>query len=140
MLPGTNVSLGNPYVIFYPSQQQDLPTNACLTQVASETNGLQLCHRWAGTILVAKYSDIPFGDMIPCIMNDIPIILHHIAQSNPLQSDMVRLADNIHNQKWLLIICVLKVLGYSIYKSIIHDPPVGEMRSFFHNRVIIHLC
>ena len=84
-LPGTSRPLGNPYVIFFQPIQADLPINQCLRAASLNMGVTSGQIPWRGNILVAKYSDFPFGDMISCANNDLPIIIRHISIYSPTE-------------------------------------------------------
>lgn len=100
-LPRSSVALGNPYVIFFQPTQRDLPLNAPIDALiaalpptptsrnypsfstTSSSSQQPQNAPWRGNVLVAKYADVPFGEMIPCGMNDLPIIARHLQYREP---------------------------------------------------------
>ena len=119
-LPRSSVTLGNPYVVFFQPTQRDLPLNGPITSLiaaaaardppnAWQTNGSRI-QPWCGNVLVAKYADVPFGEMIPCGMNDLPIISRYLQCHEPSgnELDVSKLdwlgwySDSIISDIWLL--------------------------------------
>jgi len=97
-LPRLSVALGNPYVVFFQPTQKDLPLNAPIMSLitaaaardppsALPTNVSHI-HLWRGNVLVAKYADVPFGEMISCGINDLPIISSHLRCHEPSENEL----------------------------------------------------
>ena len=97
-LPRLSVALGNPYVVFFQPTQKDLPLNAPIMSLitaaaardppnALPTNVSHI-RPWRGNVLVAKYADVPFGEMISCGMNDLPIISSHLRCHEPSGNEL----------------------------------------------------
>lgn len=38
--------------------------------------------------MAAKYRDVPFGEMMDCAVNDLPIICRHFASREPLDNEL----------------------------------------------------
>jgi len=97
-LPRLSVALGNPYVVFFQPTQKDLPLNApimsLITAAAARDppnalpTGVSHIHPWRGNVLVAKYADVPFGEMISCGLNDLPIISSHLRCHAPAENEL----------------------------------------------------
>ncbi|KAF8314771.1 hypothetical protein DL93DRAFT_2097151 [Clavulina sp. PMI_390] len=103
-VPQSSVQLGNPYVVFFQPAQRDLPPNLSVQAIMRSSplassgnrapilsmNNLsstgEIC--WRGNVLVAKYADAPFGEMIACGLNDLPIISRHFLTREPTGNDL----------------------------------------------------
>lgn len=99
-LPLSVVALGNPYVVFFQPTQNDLPLNgpieALVQSISASDAKTRSCQAslsstrrpWRGNVLVAKYADAPFGEMIPCGMNDVAIISRHFLCREPVGNEL----------------------------------------------------
>lgn len=101
-IPRSNVMLSNPYVVFFQPSQRDLPLNSPIVSLLQTFPPSPTLHRsvqesestnrerrlWRGNVLVAKYADVPFGEMISCGMNDLPIISRHFLYREPVGNDL----------------------------------------------------
>lgn len=107
-LPRSSVALSNPYVIFFQPSQKDLPPNRPIEALVQSLSARDSPNNrpsrslarqpWRGNVLVAKYADVPFGEMISCGMNDLPIISRHFQFREPAgnELDVCTLAVSLH--------------------------------------------
>lgn len=91
-LPQSSVGLGNPYVVFFQPTQKDLPINrpieALVRSVSTPNRNVSTLQPWRGNVLVAKYADAPFGEMVSCSLNDLPIISTHFLCREPSGNEL----------------------------------------------------
>jgi hypothetical protein len=89
-LPGMKQDLANPYLVFYPvpgpCARSKYTSNAVVASIL-ESNRVGNIN-WKGNILVARYADMPFGEMIDCTLRELPIIYKYLCNNAPQQTQV----------------------------------------------------
>ncbi|KDQ64993.1 hypothetical protein JAAARDRAFT_28657 [Jaapia argillacea MUCL 33604] len=78
-LDGMNKKFSNPYIIFYPVLSRDgmpFPINKCVREIQG-SRFREECG-WRGNIVVAKYQESSFTNMIDASMADFPIVKNYL--------------------------------------------------------------
>jgi len=73
-----------PYVVFFPilsSSGGPFPTNVNVREI--QGRGFRENQAWRGDIIVAKYSDHPFGAVINLAMSDYPLLKNWFLTHGP---------------------------------------------------------
>ncbi|KAI9061806.1 hypothetical protein FKP32DRAFT_1531461, partial [Trametes sanguinea] len=73
-----------PYILFYPLISRDgmpFPVNSCIRAMQGKTFDKQ--NAWEGDIIIAKYSDLQYSEMIDASMADFPIIKNYLLTHRP---------------------------------------------------------
>ncbi|KAI9069208.1 hypothetical protein FKP32DRAFT_1608332 [Trametes sanguinea] len=82
-----------PYVLFYPLLSRDgmpFPVNGCIQAMQGEWFDKRKA--WEGDIIIAKYSDPEYSEMIDVSMADFPIIKNYLSTHRPpwhIRNDVV---------------------------------------------------
>ncbi|TFK56036.1 hypothetical protein OE88DRAFT_698288 [Heliocybe sulcata] len=78
-LDGMNKKFATPYIIFYPVVSRDgmpFPVNKCIREMQGK--GYREETAWRGNIVVAKYCEGTFTNMMDASMADFPIIKNYL--------------------------------------------------------------
>ncbi|KAI0367557.1 hypothetical protein BV20DRAFT_1054678 [Pilatotrama ljubarskyi] len=73
-LYGMQKPLATPFIIFYPTASSDLMPFPVNKHVRNIQGKLPIEHAWCGDLVVAKYKDTTYSEMIDASMADYPII------------------------------------------------------------------
>lgn len=79
-LDGMTKKFPSPYIIFYPVLSRDgmpFPINKCICEV--QGSFYKESAAWRGNIIVAKYSDTTYTQMVQASMADFPILKNYLS-------------------------------------------------------------
>ncbi|KAH8105508.1 hypothetical protein BXZ70DRAFT_531263 [Cristinia sonorae] len=79
-LDGMNKNFTSPYILFYPVVSRDgmpFPINKCIREVQGSFYKESVA--WRGNIVVAKYSDTTYLQMVDASMADFPILKNYLS-------------------------------------------------------------
>ncbi|KZT26904.1 hypothetical protein NEOLEDRAFT_1177089 [Neolentinus lepideus HHB14362 ss-1] len=78
-LDGMNKKFATPYIIFYPVISRDgmpFPVNKCIREMQGKAFREETA--WRGNVVVAKYSEGTFTNMMDASMADFPLIKNYL--------------------------------------------------------------
>jgi len=87
-LDGMTKKFANPYIIFYPVVSRDgmpFPINKCIKEI--QARAFKEETGWRGNIVVAKYAESTFTNLMDASMADFPIIKNYLmTHDSPLSA------------------------------------------------------
>ena len=75
-----NKGFSSPYILFYPVISRDgmpFPVNKCIREV--QGSFYKQSAAWRGNIVVAKYLDSTFSQMVEASIADFPIVKNYLS-------------------------------------------------------------
>jgi len=75
-----NTKFATPYIVFYPTVSRDgmpFPVNKCVREI--QGRNFDEAVAWRGNLVVAKYRDINYSEMMDASMADFPLVKNYLS-------------------------------------------------------------